>query len=97
MQDPERESELGALLGQAEVVEVYPMLVSYGKLITDYSTDAAVEPEDGDALDDEHGVAVEFEGDEEDEDSEGDEVMVPPPSLPHPPLSTLLACWLFPI
>ena len=76
LQDPEREAELGSLLGQAEVGEVFPMLVSYGKLITDYSTDAPAEPEEGDALDDDIGVAVEFEGDEDDEDSEGDEVMV---------------------
>ena len=75
-QDPEREAELGALLGQAEVAEVFALLVSYGKLITDYSADAAAEPEEGDQLDDDIGVAVEFEGDEDEEDSEGDEVMV---------------------
>ena len=32
----------------------------------------------GDALDDEIGVAVEFEGEDEEEDSEGDEVVVSP-------------------
>ena len=52
------------------------MLVSYGKLITDYSTDAPAEPEDGDKLDDDIGVAVEFEGDEDEEESDGDEVVV---------------------
>ena len=39
-QDPERERELGALLGDG-VGEVFPVLVSYGKLITDYSADGA--------------------------------------------------------
>ena len=39
-QDPERERELGALLGEG-VGEVFPVLVSYGKLITDYSADGA--------------------------------------------------------
>jgi len=37
-QDPDRERELGALLGDG-VGEVFPVLVSYGKLITDYSAD----------------------------------------------------------
>ena len=40
VQDPEREQELGALLGEG-VGEVFPVLVSYGKLITDYSADGA--------------------------------------------------------
>ena len=39
-QDPERERELGSLLGDG-VGEVFPVLVSYGKLITDYSADGA--------------------------------------------------------
>lgn len=79
MQDPQREKEIGALLGELTGND-YDRLVALGKRITDYSAAeaaaAAAEPADGDALDDEIGVAVEFEGDDEDEDSEGDEVVV---------------------
>ena len=79
MQDPQREKEIGDLLGMLTGND-YDRLVALGKRITDYSAAEAAaiaaEPADGDALDDEIGVAVEFEGDDEEEDSEGDEVVV---------------------
>ncbi len=78
-QDPQREKEIGDLLGTLTGND-YDRLVALGKRITDYSAAeaaaAVAEPAEGDALDDEIGVAVEFEGDDEEEDSEGDEVVV---------------------
>lgn len=49
-----------------------------GKRITDFAPSTAIpdEPVAGDALDEDIGVAVEFEGEDEEEDSEGDEVVV---------------------
>ena len=80
MQDPERKSEVGELLGEVDDDE-YAHLVTLGKMMGDYSSAgaAAVEGEavPGDTLDDDIGVAVEFENeDEDDEDEEVDEVMV---------------------
>jgi hypothetical protein len=52
--------------------------VDLGKRITDFAPSTALpdEPVAGDALDEDIGVAVEFEGEDEEEDSEGDEVVV---------------------
>ncbi len=69
MRDPERQKEISKLLGDTISNEKYTHFVAIGKLITDFS----VEDNDvagGDALDEELGVAVEFEDeDEEDEDA----------------------------
>ena len=76
LQDPERQKECEELLGPIGD-DKFTYLKDVGRLITDYS-----QPDDepgvpGDALDDDIGVAVEFEGDEDaDEDSEVDEVEV---------------------
>ena len=76
VQDPERQKECEELLGPIGD-DKFTYLKDVGRLITDYS-----QPDDepgvpGDALDDDIGVAVEFEGDEDaEEDSEVDEVEV---------------------
>jgi pre-mRNA-splicing helicase BRR2 len=69
MRDPERQKEISKMLGDTISNEKYTHFVAIGKLITDFS---AEENDDtgGDALDEELGVAVEFEDeDEEDEDA----------------------------
>ena len=79
MQDPERQKEVGELLGEVDSDE-YSHLVTLGKMMSDYTTAGATadgEPVPGDVLDDDIGVAVEFENeDEDDEDEEMNEIMV---------------------
>ena len=78
-QDPERQKEVGELLGDVDSDE-YSHLVTLGKMMSDYSAaGAAVDGEavNADMLDDDIGVAVEFENeDEDDEEDEVDEIMV---------------------
>ncbi len=69
MRDPERQKEISKLLGDTVSNEKYTHFVAIGKLITDFSVQDNDET-GGDALDEELGVAVEFEDeDEEDEDA----------------------------
>ncbi len=84
-QDPQKQKELTGLLGELPD-ERFADLVALGKHITDYSASAANGAANGgggedangaDMLDDDIGVAVEFEGDEEDEEDDGvDELVV---------------------
>ncbi|PSC69011.1 U5 small nuclear ribonucleo 200 kDa helicase-like [Micractinium conductrix] len=70
--DPSRHKEVDALLG-AVADEKFAQLVALGKLITDYSSpeEAALAAAEGEgALDEDIGVAVEFEDEEEDEEEE---------------------------
>ena len=93
IQDPERKTEVGELLGEVDDDE-YARLVTLGKMMSDYTAaGAAAEGEvvAGDALDDDIGVAVEFENeDEDDEEDEVDEVMVRGACMPARPA---VACW----
>ena len=81
LQDPDKEKEVQGLLGELPS-DKFANLVAIGKLITDFSTEPAAggegEGAPGDALDDDIGVAVEFEGEDEedDPDEEVDEVVV---------------------
>jgi len=77
--DPARQKECGDLLG-AVADERFAELVAIGKLITDWVApgdegDAAAAAAAGDTLDQEIGVAVEFEDEEEEEGDERDEVV----------------------
>ena len=75
-QDPERQKECEELLGPIGD-DKFTYLKDVGRLITDYSQPDDEPGPPGEALDDDIGVAVEFEGDEDaDEDSEVDEVEV---------------------
>ena len=78
LQDPKRKAECEALFGGELPGNDFDRLVDLGKRITDFAPSTAIpdEPVAGDALDEDIGVAVEFEGEDEEEDSEGDEVMV---------------------
>ena len=77
--------------------EKFANLVAIGKLITDFSTEPAAgadgEGAPGDALDDDIGVAVEFEGEDEedDPDEEVDEVVVRALGEPSRPRTDI--CW----
>ena len=74
--DPERQKECEELLGPIGD-DKFTYLKDVGRLITDYSQPDDEPGPPGEALDDDIGVAVEFEGDEDaDEDSEVDEVEV---------------------
>lgn len=93
-QDPERQKEVEELLGPIGD-DKFTYLKDVGKLITDFSQPDEEPGAPGDALDDDIGVAVEFDADEDaDEESEVDEVEV---SLLHLLRScakhTLLSCW----
>lgn len=75
-QDPERQKECEELLGPIGD-DKFTYLKDVGRLITDYSQPDEEPGVPGDALDDDIGVAVEFEGDEDaDEENEVDEVEV---------------------
>jgi hypothetical protein len=73
LKDLEKKKDIEKLLNTMSG-ERFAQLVAIGKLITDFS--AEVEGAAGQALDDEIGVAVEFEEDEDEGDSELDEVEV---------------------
>ncbi len=81
MQDPDKEKEVQGLLGEIPS-DKFANLVAIGKMITDFTADAPANGDadgaPGDELDDDIGVAVEFEGedDEDDADEEIDEVVV---------------------
>lgn len=76
VQDPERQKECEELLGPVGD-DKFTYLKDVGRLITDFSQPDDEPGAPGDALDDDIGVAVEFEGDEDaDEESEVDEVEV---------------------
>lgn len=69
LRDPERQKEISKLLGDTISNDKYTHFVAIGKLINDFSA-GADDDAAGDALDEELGVAVEFEDeDEEDEDA----------------------------
>lgn len=73
LKDPERQKEISSLLGEISN-ESYAEYVAIGKLINDFTTEDAVAASvaaGGNAMDEELGVAVEFEDDDEDEDEEG--------------------------
>lgn len=73
--DPERQKECEELLGPLSS-ERFAELVALGKLITDYVGEGeAVAPNDEDRLDEDIGVAVEFEDEEEEEEGDVGEVM----------------------
>ncbi|GFR50198.1 hypothetical protein Agub_g12366 [Astrephomene gubernaculifera] len=72
LRDPERQRECGQLLGGCED-DMFARLVALGKRITDYVTEAEAAP--GDTMDEELGVAVEFEEEEDEEEEEADEVL----------------------
>ena len=75
LQDPERQKECEELLGPIGD-DKFTYLKDVGRLITDYSQPDEEPGVPGDALDDDIGVAVEFEGEDADEESEVDEVEV---------------------
>lgn len=76
LQDPERQKECEELLGPVGD-DKFTYLKDVGRLITDFSQPDEEPGPPGDTLDDDIGVAVEFEGDEDaDEESEVDEVEV---------------------
>ena len=76
LQDPERQKECEELLGPVGD-DKFTYLKDVGRLITDFSQPDEEPGAPGDTLDDDIGVAVEFEGDEDaDEESEVDEVEV---------------------
>ncbi|GIL50154.1 hypothetical protein Vafri_6292 [Volvox africanus] len=72
LRDPERQKECLALLGSCDD-DMFARLVALGKRVTDYVAEAEAGP--GDTLDEELGVAVEFEEEEEDDEEEADEVL----------------------
>ena len=70
MKDPDRHKEINALLGSIPD-ERFAQLVALGKLITDFVPEGEAEAADGEgALDEELGVAVEFEDESEEEEEE---------------------------
>jgi pre-mRNA-splicing helicase BRR2 len=72
LKDPERQAEISSLLGQVSN-EKFAEFIAIGKLITDFTTEdamAASVAAGGNAMDEELGVAVEFEDDEEEEDDQ---------------------------
>ena len=76
LQDPERQKECEELLGPIGD-DKFTYLKDVGRLITDFSQPDEEPGAPGDTLDDDIGVAVEFDGDEDaDEESEVDEVEV---------------------
>jgi pre-mRNA-splicing helicase BRR2 len=76
-QDPDKQKEIGELFGEELESDRFAHLVAIGKMITDFNPSAELDAIPGDALDEEIGVAVEFEGEDEEEgDSEVDEIVV---------------------
>ena len=70
MKDPDRHKEINSLLGSIPD-ERFAQLVALGKLITDFVPEGEAEAADGEgALDEELGVAVEFEDESEEEEEE---------------------------
>lgn len=73
LKDPERHKEVDSMLGSVSD-EKFAQLVALGKLITDFVTEeeaaAAAAAGEG-ALDEDLGVAVEFEDDDDEDDEEG--------------------------
>lgn len=75
LKDPERQKEVNGLLGPVPD-EKFAQLVALGKLITDYVPEgeaalaAAAEANGEGALDEDLGVAVEFEGESDEEEEE---------------------------
>lgn len=71
---------MGELLGGEVTSDEFFKLVTIGKLITDFQSPDEPQEGDvlaGDALDEDAGVAVEFEGEDGEEDEEdADEIMV---------------------
>ena len=76
---------MGELFGGEVGPDEFARLVTIGKLITDFKSPDDLQEGDvvaGDALDEETGVAVEFEGeDESDADTDVDEVQVGIPPM----------------
>ncbi|KAK2078632.1 hypothetical protein QBZ16_003472 [Prototheca wickerhamii] len=68
--DPQRQAELGALLGAAIPDERFAVLVELGKRMQDWTPEGEADPDAGAALDEE-GVAVEFDDESDEEDEEG--------------------------
>ena len=72
LRDPERQAEIGKILGEISN-ERFTEFVAIGKLITDFTSEQAIADSiaaGGNAMDEELGVAVEFEDDDEDEDDD---------------------------
>ena len=80
LQDPEKQKDVGELFGGEVDSDEFFKLVTIGKMITDFQSPDEPQEGDvlaGDALDEEAGVAVEFEGeDANDEDDDADEILV---------------------
>ena len=75
LKDPERQTECQELLGPLSN-EKFADLVNLGKLVTDYLAEGEEIAVGGnDTLDDEIGVAVEFEEEQDEDNSEADEVV----------------------
>uniref|UniRef100_A0A7S0GP72 RNA helicase n=1 Tax=Micromonas pusilla TaxID=38833 RepID=A0A7S0GP72_MICPS len=75
--DPKRKSDVEKLMGPTSD-ESFARMVAVGKLVTDFKPGGAGDDADdaaGDALDDDIGVAVEFEEEDEETDNEVDEVL----------------------
>jgi len=73
--DPARQKEVEALLGPLET-DTFAKLVAIGKHITDYKSEADLAAMTEEGIDEEIGVAVEFEDEEEEEeDKEVDELV----------------------
>ena len=72
LRDPERQAQIGNLLGQISN-ENFSEFVAIGKLINDFTSEDTLNASvaaGGKAMDEELGVAVEFEDDDDDEDNE---------------------------
>lgn len=76
--DPQRKKDVEKLMGPTSD-ETFAQFVAVGKLVTDFApgggVDAADDGTPGDALDDDIGVAVEFEEEDEETDNAVDEVL----------------------
>ena len=85
MQDPEKQREIAEMIGSEVNSDEFFKMVTIGKQITDFTQAEEGNAGDilnGDTLDEETGVAVEFGEDDDDEDGTGDadEVVVCFPS-----------------
>jgi len=69
MTDPVRQKEIEGLLGPLES-DMFAQLVAMGKLITDYKSEADLAQMAEEGIDDDIGVAVEFEDEEEEDDEQ---------------------------
>lgn len=74
MKDPDKQKEVGDLIGGV-TDEKFAQLVNMGKKITDYTAEGEEVAAGTDTLDDDIGVAVEFEAEEEEEEEAVDEVL----------------------